>query len=323
MGSIDDARRPSSVSVSSSPSPPGFTLTIIGCGKLGTAVLQGLLAPPPTARHGHGMESTPQNQRKLERIIVSVRTRDKVQSVLENVLTDDYGDRACPVEFVVGDNVEAARRADVTILLCHPHQGSEILGVPGMREALAGKLLISMLGGVSVAKLEDGLYGVPGRAAFGSSPCHMLQAIPNVAAARNNSITVLGCQSASIPDEALALGEEVLRRIGTTVAVNAKQMPAATALCASGMAFFSWFLEAMVDAAVAQGIERSEATRMAALTMAGSAELVISGQNPATVITKVTTPGGATARGLAVLEQSEAKETTIKALQATTSKIRS
>lgn len=254
---------------------------------------------------------------------MSVRTRDKVQSVSENVLTDDYGDRACPVEFVVGDNVEAARRADVTILLCHPHQGSEILGVPGMREALAGKLLISMLGGVSVAKLEDGLYGVPGRAASGSSPCHMLQAIPNVAAARNNSITVLGCQSASIPDEALALGEEVLRRIGTTVAVNAQQMPAATALCASGMAFFSWFLEAMVDAAVAQGIERSEATRMAALTMAGSAELVISGQNPATVITKVTTPGGATAKGLAVLEQSEAKETTIKALQATTSKIRS
>ncbi|AEO57484.1 hypothetical protein MYCTH_2303701 [Thermothelomyces thermophilus ATCC 42464] len=245
-----------------------------------------------------------------------------MQSLSETVLTDDVGDRACSVEFVVGDNVGAARRADVVILSCHPHQGAEVLGMPGMREALSGKLLVSMLGGVSVAKLEEGLYGNPRRSESpGLRPCHILQAIPNVAAARQKSVTVVGGQSASIPGEVLELGHEVLRRIGTPVPVSTNQMPAATALCASGTAFFSWFLEAMVDAAVAQGIERSKATHLAALTMAGAAELVVSGQDPAAVTARVTTPGGATARGLATLERGEAKETVVKALQATTSKI--
>ena len=278
-------------------------------------MLQGLVAPLPTAQNGRWT---------LQRIIVSVRARDKAQSVLEKVLGDPHGrDNAPPVELVVGDNVEAARRADVVVLTCHPHQGREVLGVPGMEEALAGKLLVSMLGGVSVAALEDGLYAQSGPKIPNLGRCHILQAIPNVAAARGKSTTVVGERSASIPDDVLDRGQEALRRIGHPVFVPSDQMPAATALCASGTAFFAWFLEAMVEAAVAEGIEEGEATRMAALTMAGAAELVASGEAPLAVMARVTTPGGATARGLAVLEQSKAKETVVKALRATASKIRS
>ena len=275
-------------------------------------MLQGLVAPLPTAQNGRWT---------LERIIVSVRTRDKAQSNLEKVL--DGRDSVCPVELVVGDNVEAARRANVVILSCHPHQGREVLGVPGMPEALAGKLLVSMLGGVSVATLEGSLYAQSGETVPGLGRCHILQAIPNVAAARGKSTTVVGERSASIPDDVLERGQEVLRRIGHPVSVPKDQIAAATALCASGTAFFSWFLGAMVEAAVAEGIEEGEATRMAALTMSGAAELLASGETPSAVTARVTTPGGATARGLAVLEQSEAKETVVKALRATTSKIRS
>ncbi|KAK4150310.1 pyrroline-5-carboxylate reductase dimerization-domain-containing protein [Chaetomidium leptoderma] len=242
--------------------------------------------------------------------------------LLEHVL-GDLGDRVCPIEFVVGDNVEAARRADAVVLSCHPHQGSEILRVPGMSEALADKLLLSMLGGVSVTTLEDSLYAKSAGAVPSLGRCHIIQAIPNVAAARKKSITVVGDRSACMPDEALELGQEILRRIGDHAFVGTNQMAAATALCASGTAFFSWLVEAMVDAAVAEGIERSEATRMAALTMAGAAELVVSGEDPAVVTARVTTPGGATARGLAVLEHSEVKETVAIALRATTLKIRS
>ena len=278
-------------------------------------MLQGLVAPLPTAQNGRWT---------LQRIIVSVRAREKAQSVLEKLLGDPHGcDNAPAVELVVGNNVEAARRADVVVLTCHPHQGREVLGVPGMEEALAGKLLVSMLGGVSVAALEDSLYAESGPEIPNLGRCHILQAIPNVAAARGKSTTVVGERSASIPDNVLERGQEALRRIGNPILVHKDQMPAATALCASGTAFFAWFLEAMVEAAVAEGIEKGEATRMAALTMAGAAELIESGESPSVVTARVTTPGGATARGLAVLKQSEAKDTVVKALRATTSKIRS
>ncbi|KAL2159576.1 hypothetical protein VTH06DRAFT_2145 [Thermothelomyces fergusii] len=274
MSSVDDhLRAPADVDVSHAPSPAGFTVAIIGCGKLGSAVLQGLLTPP------RGNNDT---QRPLKRIVVSVRTRDRAEQVSETVLAHaDHGSPpACPVEFVVGDNAAAARAADVVVLACHPHQGRPLLAAPGMRDA-----------------------------------------IPNVAAARRRSVTVVGGggRSAEVPDP----GREVLRRIGTAVHVGPDRMPAATALCASGTAFFSWFLDAIVDAAVAEGIERGEATRMAALTMAGAAELVLAGQDPAAVTARVTTPGGATARGLAVLEENETRETVVRALRATASKIRS
>ncbi|KAK3903171.1 pyrroline-5-carboxylate reductase dimerization-domain-containing protein [Staphylotrichum tortipilum] len=307
----------------------GFTLAIVGCGKrgfiehrgltwkLGTAVLQGLLVSPAPAQ---------ESQHTLQRILVSVRVREKGQRVLDKVLGDSNPhDRPCLVELVVGDNAEAARRADVVVLACHPHQGREVLGVPGMPEALGGKLLVSMLGGVSVTALEDSLYWAKsaGRAVTGPGRCHIVQAIPNVAAARGSSTTVVGERSDSIPDEVLERGHEVLRRIGQSVFVGRDEMPAATALCASGTALFVWFLGAMVDASVAEGIDKDEATRMAALTMAGAAGLVASGETPGAVIAKVTTPGGATARGLIVLEQSTAKEAIAEALRAITSKIRS
>ena len=278
-------------------------------------MLQGLVAPLPTAQNGRWT---------LQRIIVSVRAREKAQGVLTMLFGDPHGrDDAPPVELVVGDNVKAAHRADVVILTCHPHQGREVLSVPGMEEALAGKLLVSMLGGVSVAALEDGLYAKSASETPSLGRCHILQAIPNVAAARGKSTTVVGERSASIPDDILERGQEALRRIGHPVSVPKDQVPAATALCASGTAFFAWFLEAMVEAAVAEGIEEAGATRMAALTMAGAAELVASGEAPSAVTARVTTPGGATARGLAVLNQSEAKETVVKALRATAPKIRS
>ncbi|KIM94009.1 hypothetical protein OIDMADRAFT_60850 [Oidiodendron maius Zn] len=295
---------------------PGFTLAIIGCGKLGVAVIQGILEP----RRHRDIEAPQHNSRTLELVIASVRTREKSELLSEKFLVH-LQDKACPLELVVGNNIDAARRADVIVLTCHPHQASEILGAQGMPEALAGKLLVSMLGGVSVAALEEAIYVTPGRAPPGQHPCHIVQAIANAAAARKRSITVVADKSTGMPDEDLELAMDVLGRIGDIAFVTVDQMPAATALCASGTAFFAWFLEAVIEGAVADGIDRTEASRMAALTMAGAAELVVSGEDAATVRAKVTSPGGVTAVGLAVMEQSKAKATVIKALRTTASRL--
>ncbi|KAH8819901.1 pyrroline-5-carboxylate reductase dimerization-domain-containing protein, partial [Xylogone sp. PMI_703] len=213
--------------------------------------------------------------------------------------------------------------ADVVVLTCHPHQASEILGARGMQEAISGKLLVSMLGGVSVATLEDAIYVTPEREPLGWPRCHIVQAIANAAAAKKRSVTVVADKSAAIPGEVLELTMDVLWRIGDVVFATVDQMPAATALCASATAFFAWFLEAVIEGAVAEGIDKTEASRMAALTMAGTAELVLSGEDAATTRAKVVSPGGVTAVGLAVMERSGAKTTVIEALRTTASTLRS
>ena len=62
-------------------------------------------------------------------------------------------------------------------------------------------------------------------------------------------------------------------------------------------------LEAMADGAVAMGLPRAEAQTMAAYTMRGTAALVLSGEHPAVLKDKVSSPGGCTIGGLMVLEE--------------------
>ena len=88
-----------------------------------------------------------------------------------------------------------------------------------------------------------------------------------------------------------------------------------TALAASGTAFFALFLEAVIDGAVTLGLHRDHAEEMAAQTMAGAASLTISGNHPAVVRSQVTTPGGFTARGLAIFEADAVRRTIIQGLR--------
>jgi pyrroline-5-carboxylate reductase len=95
-------------------------------------------------------------------------------------------------------------------------------------------------------------------------------------------------------------------------------MDASTALCGSGPAFFALMLEAIIDGAVAMGLPRVEAQKMAAQTMKGTAEMVLQGEHPALLRDKVTTPGGCTIGGLLVLEEGRVRGTVAKAVREAT-----
>jgi pyrroline-5-carboxylate reductase len=95
-------------------------------------------------------------------------------------------------------------------------------------------------------------------------------------------------------------------------------MDASTALCGSGPAFFALILEAAADGAVAMGIPRAEAQKMAAQTMRGAAGLVLAGEHPAVLRDKVSTPGGCTIGGLLVLEEGSVRGTVSRAVREAT-----
>jgi len=95
-------------------------------------------------------------------------------------------------------------------------------------------------------------------------------------------------------------------------------MDACTALCGSGPAFFALMLEAASDGAVAMGLPRAEAQRMAAQTMLGAASLVLHGDHPALLRDKVSTPGGCTIGGLLVLEEGRVRGTVARAVREAT-----
>jgi pyrroline-5-carboxylate reductase len=124
----------------------------------------------------------------------------------------------------------------------------------------------------------------------------------------------------------LAEAAELFQSVGSALTVPENQIDAVTAVSGSGPAYFFLFLEALVDAGVAAGLNRAVATDLAVQTMAGSAEMLLerreaaSGDRPDTSAAElralVTSPGGTTAAGLRELERSGLRSAVAAAVEA-------
>lgn len=205
------------------------------------------------------------------------------------------------------------------LLGCKPANLNDILGEPGMQEALKGKLLISILAGVPVSQIEDVLYGsVSNKDPETEGRCRIVRVMPNTASLIRESMTVIATSIPPLPSPSAALVTWIFTRIGRVVHLPSSYMDASTALCGSGPAFFALVLEAVADGAVAMGLPRAEAQLMAAQTMRGTAGLVLSGEHPALVREKVSTPGGCTIGGLMVLEEGKVRGTMARGVREAT-----
>lgn len=206
-----------------------------------------------------------------------------------------------PLTILQNDNLRGVREADVIILGCKPFMLKEVLDVPGMRDALKGKLLISILAGATVEQIEDTLYG--GTDIPDVDRCRIVRAMPNTAAIVRESMTVIGESNPMLLPHWEALVNWIFSRIGRVVTLPASKMDASTALAGSGPAFVALVLEGLADGGVAMGLPRAEAQAMAAQVIRGTACMVQNGDHPALVREKVSTPGGCTIGGLMVLEE--------------------
>ncbi|MCJ1283622.1 delta 1-pyrroline-5-carboxylate reductase [Xylographa opegraphella] len=306
-----------------------LTLTVLGCGTLGTCILSGILSsladlqqPTLHAQQTPSGLSTPAEDlpttipRRFIACVTSAPSARRIEKTLAP-LTDR-------LTVLQNENVRGAAAADVVLLGCKPYNLEAVLAEPGMRAALRGKLLISILAGVPVAQIEDTLYPPHGSgsgmdAAEEKQPrCRIVRALPNTASMLRESMTVIATSTPPLPPPLSALVTWIFTRIGPVRAINPALMDVCTALCGSGPAFFSLFMEAIADGAVAMGLPRKEALFMAAQTMKGTAALILEGEHPAILRDKVSTPGGCTIGGLLVLEEGSLRGTAARGLREAT-----
>lgn len=214
------------------------------------------------------------------------------------------------LEILLSNNLRGIRAASVVLLASKPQLLGTILSEPGVAKALRGKLLISILAGVSVSQIHRELCLADSKAYnLGEEPCKVVRVMPNAAALIRESMTVIATSVPPTPQPLDDLVTWIFTRIGRVVHLPLTAMDASTALCGSGPAFYALMLEAMADGAVAMGLPRAEAQLMAAQTMKGCADLVLQGEHPALVREKVCTPGGCSIGGLMVLEEGKVRGT--------------
>lgn len=105
---------------------------------------------------------------------------------------------------------------------------------------------------------------------------------------------------------------------------NEGLLDAVTGLSGSGPAYIYLLIEALSDGAVRQGLPRATATKLAAQTVMGSANMVLqnTNQHPGELKDAVTSPGGTTIAGVHALETGCFRGTIMNAVEAAANRSR-
>lgn len=200
----------------------------------------------------------------------------------------------------------AAWAAEALLLAVKPQQLSAVAAAaPPVAPAAEPPLLISVLAGVSVERLQT-LF--PGR--------RIVRAVPNTPCLVRAGLCGLAWGDAIPPAQRLWV-RELFAQVGEVLELPEAQLDAFLALTSSGPAFVALVVEAMADGAVAAGLPRTLAQHLAHRTLAGTATLLHEqALHPAQLKDMVTSPGGTTIAGLRQLERSGLRSALLEAVLA-------
>ncbi len=244
---------------------------ILGCGKMGSALLQGWLSAGTTQRH----------------YIIIDPFFDKASPLASDERVSIYADFASAAD-------AGHHTADIMLLSVKPQMMAEALAAASMID-LSACCFISIAAGLSLAQLAT---LIPDAAA----PA-IIRTMPNTPAAIGKGMTaIIGNDTATAAQ--LAMAEEMLAVSGKVVRLTHEtEMDAVTALSGSGPAYLFLMAEAMTDAGASLGLSPEMAAILAQQTILGAAHLMAEAdETPAILRENVTSKGGTTAAALAILQ---------------------
>lgn len=212
---------------------------------------------------------------------------------------------------ITASNLDVAKFAEVLVLATKPDQVAAALSE--IHDALKAKknyLVVSIAAGVTIAKLESAL----------PAGARVIRVMPNTPALIGEAASAFATgKNATAADGELA--KKLLSAVGVAFQVKESLLDAVTGLSGSGPAYVYQFIEALSDGGVASGLPRDIATKLAAQTVAGAAQMVLqTGQHPGALKDQVTSPGGTTIEGLHELEKGKLRATVMNAVRAATEK---
>ena len=198
-----------------------------------------------------------------------------------------------------GDLVETLTPADVIILGFPPGELNAVFATPGLADALRGKLIVSLLAGVSYDQFTISLQS-------GTKPGldhHVLRVIPTIGATINDSVTLIAETPFAGPEQQQVTAW-LFRQLGQTQWLPESLMNEATGAGAACNALVMVAVDAIVDASVAGGMPRSTAMKQAAASLRSAAGLLLAGgMTPESLKESMSVPNGITINSVLELER--------------------
>lgn len=236
---------------------------------MGGAIAQGL------ARSGQAVSVTVTN-----RTAAKARELDGLDTVTSVALAD-----------VPSANTDAAASADIVLVGVKPAMVPDLLRE--IAESLRpGTIVVSLAAGVTIETFET-IVGpdVP-----------VIRSMPNTPAVVGKAVTGLAAGSSASPEN-VALVRRLFETCGVVIEVPEGQIDALSTISGSGPAYVFLLVEALTEAARGKGFEEADARLMAEQTFIGAtALLAASGEDPAELRRRVTSPKGTTERAIGVLQ---------------------
>lgn len=262
-----------------------FNLVIVGGGRMGGALAEGLRDAnwcPP------------------ERVLIVEQARE-VRTQLEGRLPgitvvpslelEHVGPTTGAVLAVKPENAEVAARA---------------IGACGVRR------IISVVAGLTTDRIGA---VVPEGVA-------VVRAMPNTPVLVGKGVSAIAGGVTATSDD-LEWASSILGAVGSVVRVTERNIDAVTGVSGCGPAFIFLVAEAMIEAGVHQGLTREMSRDLVVGTLAGAATMLeVTGQSPEELRSNVTSPGGATAAGLRMLEARAVRGAFLEAVAASSERSR-
>lgn len=216
-------------------------------------------------------------------------------------------EREVPGATVVAENGREFASCDVLFLAVKPQQMTVALEqIRGLVRTDA--VVVSIAAGVTIARLAAGL----------ATGQRIVRVMPNTPCliGRGASGYALG-PTATKEDGRLVA--ELLSAVGVAYEVPESQLDAVTGLSGSGPAFVYTMIELLAQGGKDAGLPADLADQLAVHTAAGAAEMILAtGETPAVLRDRVTSPGGTTLAGLKALEENDFARAVVAAVRAAT-----
>lgn len=261
------------------------SLAFLGAGSMGGAILHGVVASGIPVDGG---------------IIATNRTAEKAATLqgLENVT-------AVALENEPNGNTDAAASARVILVGVKPYMVPDLLReiAPVLRD---DAIVVSLAAGVTLATFAEHL----------GEGARVIRSMPNTPSTVGKGVTGLAAGGAATADD-VALVRRLFELVGAVVEVPEEKIDALSTISGSGPAYVFLLIEELTKAAIAKGFDEADARLMAEQTFIGAtALLAASGEDPAELRRRVTSPKGTTERAIAVLQDANLDDVFTRATDA-------
>ncbi len=254
----------------------------IGGGKMASAIIKGII-------NSSWCDS--------ENILVSDKNSEALFSLKNNFKVN-----------TTNSNIELVKNSQIILLAVKPFVLREILQEikPYVQK---NKLVLSIAAGISIKTIEEILNDIS-----------VIRIMPNTPALVNEGMSAV-CSGHFADNSQVKIAVDIFNCVGKVIETDEKYIDIITAISGSAPAFYYFFINEIAKAGEKLGLDYETCLKLSAQTAFGSAKMIMeSGTDPQQLIVNVTTPGGCTAVGNNVLQESNTSEIIFNTIEKTAKK---